>query len=216
VVTLTDLGNDRTDMRLAMMGFEPDAESQAMRGFFRTGNDWVLKTLQAHYADTAPPSRPAHAAGPLAPVDVQVVVTADRDSVWRTFTTAPGWRDFLGVEATIGSRPGEPFEIRFDPEAQAGRRGSEGCTILSLVPGELFSFTWNAPPKFAFMRGRRTWVVATFEAPSPATTRVRLRQLGFADLAKDYPEHREEVEQVRAYFANAWPQVLSALADRAK
>jgi uncharacterized protein YndB with AHSA1/START domain len=154
--------------------------------------------------------------GRLDPVDVQVVVAADRDTVWRAFTTAAGWRRFFGVEATIGSRPGEPFEIHFDPEAAAGKRGSEGCTILSLVPDELFSFTWSAPPKFAFMVRRRTWVVVTFEALSPATTRVRLRELGFAELAKSHPEYREGVEQVWAYFAKAWPQVLSALAHRVK
>ena len=84
------------------------------------------------------------------------------------------------------------------------------------VPDELFSFTWSAPPKFEFMRGQRTWVVVTFEALSPATTRVRLRELGFAELANDHPEHREEVEQVRGYFAKAWPQVLSALADHTR
>jgi uncharacterized protein YndB with AHSA1/START domain len=60
VVTLTDLGQGRTDVRVAMMGYGPDPESQAMRGFFRTGNDWVLRKLQSQYDGTPPPAGPAH------------------------------------------------------------------------------------------------------------------------------------------------------------
>ncbi|MGE5344908.1 MAG: SRPBCC family protein [Acidithiobacillales bacterium] len=66
VVSLTDLGEGRTNVRVAMMGYGPDPESQAMREFFRTGNDWVLKKLQAHYAAVPPPTHPAHAEKPLA------------------------------------------------------------------------------------------------------------------------------------------------------
>jgi hypothetical protein len=78
----------------------------------------------------------------------------------------------------------------------------------------MISYTWNAPPKFPFARGQHTWVVVTFEALSPATTRVRLRELGFREMAASHPEQRAEVEQVRAYFASAWPRVLAALAAR--
>ena len=212
VVSMADLGDGRTDVRVTMLGYGADAESQAMREFFRTGNAWVLKKLQASYSSVPPPAGEAHADEPLAPVDVQAVVAADRDRVWRAFTTGEGWRDFLGAQATIGTRPGEKFEVFFDPSAPEGRRGSEGCTVLSIVPGELISYTWNAPPKFPFARGEHTWVVVTLESPSPAVTRVRLRELGFRELAERHPEHRAEFEQVRAYFAAAWPRVLSALA----
>jgi uncharacterized protein YndB with AHSA1/START domain len=214
VISLADLGEGRTNVRLAMMGHGPDPESQAMRDFFRTGNDWVLKKLQAQYAAAPAPAAPAHAEDPLAPVDVQTVVAADRERVWQTFTTSQGWSEFLSVQATIGSQPGEKFEVIFNTQAPAGERGSEGCKVLSVLPRELVSFSWNAPPKFPFARGQRTWVVVTFEALSPAMTRVRLRQLGFLDLAARHPDHREEIEQVRAYFAGAWPRVLAALASR--
>ncbi len=50
VISLSDLGEGRTKVRIAMMGYGPDQESQAMREFFRTGNDGVMTTLQAHYA----------------------------------------------------------------------------------------------------------------------------------------------------------------------
>ena len=46
VITLTDLGNSRTHIRAASMGFGVDEESIAMRRFFETGNGSTLKTLQ--------------------------------------------------------------------------------------------------------------------------------------------------------------------------
>ena len=46
VITLTDLGNNRTHIRVASMGFGTDEESMAMRRFFETGNGSTLKTLQ--------------------------------------------------------------------------------------------------------------------------------------------------------------------------
>jgi uncharacterized protein YndB with AHSA1/START domain len=49
VVTLTDLGNDRTHIRVASMGFGTDPESISMRRFFEAGNATTLKTLQAHF-----------------------------------------------------------------------------------------------------------------------------------------------------------------------
>jgi uncharacterized protein YndB with AHSA1/START domain len=49
VVTLTDLGNNRTHLRVASMGYGTDEESLAMRKFFEAGNASTLKTLQVHF-----------------------------------------------------------------------------------------------------------------------------------------------------------------------
>lgn len=49
VVTLTDVGNNRTHVRVASMGFGADEESMAMRRFFEAGNASTLKTLQDHF-----------------------------------------------------------------------------------------------------------------------------------------------------------------------
>jgi uncharacterized protein YndB with AHSA1/START domain len=55
VVTLTDLGNNRTHIRVASMGYGTDQESIAMRRFFEAGNAATLKTLQNHFeAGSAP------------------------------------------------------------------------------------------------------------------------------------------------------------------
>ena len=127
------------------------------------------------------------------------------------FLTSSG-KAFLGVAARIGAHPGDPFEIEFAADAPAGQRGSEGCTVLSIVPEEIFSFTWNAPPAFAHARKEHTWVVVTFERVSENATRVRLRALGFQEQAATHPAKKREWEQVRAYFAKAWPGLLDALA----
>jgi uncharacterized protein YndB with AHSA1/START domain len=52
VVTLTDVGNNRTHVRAASMGFGTDEESMAMRRFFEAGNASTLKALQDHFERT--------------------------------------------------------------------------------------------------------------------------------------------------------------------
>jgi uncharacterized protein YndB with AHSA1/START domain len=214
VVSMTDLGDGRTGLRIAMQGYGDDQESQKMREFFRAGNDWVMKKLQSRYEASAAQTGPAHEQGPLSPINLEVLIPAPRADVWAAYTTSEGWRGFLGVETSIGDAPGEPFEVYFSMAAPEGSRGSEGCTILSLVPQEMFSYTWNAPPTLPFARQQRTWVVVTFEAVSPATTRVRLRQYGFEQLAAKFPEHATEFKECRDYFASAWPRVLGALREQ--
>ena len=49
VITLTDLGNNRTHIRIASMGYGTDEESMAMRKFFEAGNGSTLETLQKHF-----------------------------------------------------------------------------------------------------------------------------------------------------------------------
>lgn len=213
VVTQTDLGDGRTHVRIAAHGFTAAEESQAMRRFFDQGNLYTLRRLQAHFdaaSAAAVPAR-AHQDDPLAPIELAVLVAAPRADVYKAYTTTDGWKTFFGIPSHIELRPGGPFELYFGPDAPAGERGSEGCTVLAYVPDEMFSYTWNAPPNFAHARGRSSWVVVSFESVSAASTRVRLRHLGLAELAAAEPEHADEFKQVRAYFAQAWPYVLKTL-----
>jgi uncharacterized protein YndB with AHSA1/START domain len=53
VVTLSDLGNNRTHIRVASMGYGSDQESMAMRRFFESGNAATLKTLQSRFRSSA-------------------------------------------------------------------------------------------------------------------------------------------------------------------
>ena len=53
VVTLTDLGDGRTHIRAASMGFGTDEESVKMRKFFEDGNALTLSVLQKNFDSAA-------------------------------------------------------------------------------------------------------------------------------------------------------------------
>jgi uncharacterized protein YndB with AHSA1/START domain len=216
VVTLTDLGDGRTHVRIVGLGYPDTEDGRKMREFFRTGNGWVLQFLQRQYDQTAPaPTGPAHADAPLAPITLTRIVDRPRSEVWQLLATAGGWKQFMNVEARIELHPTGAFELFFAPDNPAGQRGSEGCTVLTCVPEELLSFSWNAPPQYAHARDLRTWVVIRLDEPAPGRTRVRLDHLGFAEQAAAHEDHRAEWEATRAYFVRAWGSVLDALAKSA-
>jgi len=214
VITLTDLGN-RTHVRISGQGYPNTEEGAKMRDFFEKGNRWVVQYLQKQFDAGAPaPSGSAHAAtqaDAVAPIDVTQVVALPRAEAFALLSSSDGWKRALEVNTNIELTPGGKFEVLFSMDAPEGQRGSEGCTVLSYVDNEMLSFTWNAPPTFAHAREKHTWVVITFEELAPASTRIRLRHLGFDKQAASNPEHRAEWEQVRAYFMNAWPKVLGAV-----
>ncbi len=209
VVTLNDLGEGRTRLTLRGYGYGTDEASRQMRAFFERGNAEVLEHLASRY----PPPHADGADDALDPIEATAVVAGSQDEVFRALSTAEGWKAFLGVEARIDLAPGGRFEILFVPNAPEGRRGSEGCTVQSWLPGRMLSFTWNAPPKFPHARAARTLVVLELETEAPGRTRVRLTHEGFADRAAADPDRADEWRQTRAYFANAWPQVLGGLQE---
>jgi len=212
VISLTDLGDGRTHMRIAGMGYTADPESQEMRKFYLSGNEWSMKKAQSHFdAGAAGPKGAAHAADPLGAIEIETILPGPRAEVWQLFSTGEGWKRAMGVENKIEVRPGGPFELYFRADGPAGERGSEGCTVLSYLPEELLSFTWNAPPDNPNARKKHTWVVIRLDDAGAARTRVRLSHLGFADHAKADPQHTEEWKTVRGHFAEAWPRVLEAM-----
>ncbi|MFN0131949.1 MAG: SRPBCC domain-containing protein [Phycisphaerales bacterium] len=212
VISMADLGDGTTHVRIVGLGYDESAESVAMREFFAKGNGWTLQRLAQQFDSSAPaPAATAHGADPMEPIRVERVVALPRERVWGLLTTSAGWKEFLGVESKIEARPGGRFEVYFGATAPEGERGSEGCRVLSVLPGEMLSFDWNAPPKLAHARARRTWVVVVLEEVSATTTRVRLVHEGFAQMAEANPDHRAEWEETRGYFANAWPKVLDAV-----
>ena len=138
-------------------------------------------------------------------LEKEVIVSASPEEVWRAWTTVEGVRRFFAPDARLEMMPGGAYEILFDTDARPGSKGSEGCKVLSFVPGKMFSFTWNAPPQFA--RARREcaqWVVLLFEPVSPNETRVSLFELGW--------KGGKEGESVYEYFDKAWTLVLNRLA----
>lgn len=133
-------------------------------------------------------------------------VRGSRADVYRMMTTSEGFKAFMGVEAEVDLAIGGKFELYFGRPLglPLGQQGSEGCQVLSYVPNELLSFSWNAPPTIPAERERRSWVVVTFADGSEGGTDVRLTHLGFGSGGR-WPE-------VRGYFLSAWPKVLGALA----
>ena len=111
-----------------------------------------------------------------------VVVPAPVDDVWKAWTTLEGVKTY------------------FAPEQPEGLRGGEGCKILSFVPGEMLSFTWNAPPSIPEVRKEKTWVVLTFQPLEGNKTQVSLVHLGW--------QAGEEWQKALKYFDRAWEIVL--------
>ncbi len=140
------------------------------------------------------------------PLIKEVIVKASPADVFKLWATPEGIRSWLVQDCTIDLRIGGPFELYFGgPDVPQADRGSNGCQILSYVPGEMLAFSWNAPPKFPVERAQRAWVVLTLTAAEPGQTKVRLVHTGFG-TGGQWP-------QVREYFDAAWGRVLGALKE---
>ncbi|MGI9528068.1 MAG: SRPBCC family protein [Acidimicrobiia bacterium] len=128
------------------------------------------------------------------------LVNAEPSVAWRDWASAATIAQWWQPPASnIDLRVGGPFEILFNMDASEGTRGSEGCRYLSYVPGEMISFTWNAPPHLA-LRSANTWVVITFTPTGSTETEVRLVHTGFLS-GQEWDEYIE-------YFGSAWEYVL--------
>ncbi|MBY0113065.1 MAG: SRPBCC domain-containing protein [Phycisphaerales bacterium] len=132
--------------------------------------------------------------------EVTQSVHAPVAAVYERFTTSAGWKKFLGAETVIDLRVGGAWEIYFGDD----KIGSNGCQVLSYIPNEMVSFSWNAPPKFA-ERAQRTWCVVHFTKDGEGKTTIRFQHSGFSDSGN--------WKEVQGYFEKAWPNVLKALAD---
>ncbi len=134
-------------------------------------------------------------------------INAPLNEVWHSWTSSEGITAFMGVPANVKLERGGPFELYFDANGASGSRGSEGCTIISYVPNEMLSFTWNAPPTIPYVRNHeyKTWVTLFF-SETAAGTYLRLVHTG-------WPEG-EEWDKTYKYFDNAWGNVLKVLVAR--
>jgi uncharacterized protein YndB with AHSA1/START domain len=133
-------------------------------------------------------------------IEGAVVVKAGLEPVWRAWTSGPEAETFFAPRCTIDPRPGGKYEMLFDLEAEPGKRGSEGMTVLAIQPRRMLSFTWNAPPEFPSVRGQMTHVTVLFHALDPDRTRVVLRHDGWGD--------GEEWDLAFEYFERAWNRVV--------
>jgi uncharacterized protein YndB with AHSA1/START domain len=137
-------------------------------------------------------------------------VNCSIDTVWWKWTTHDGLKTFFGEDNNIELKVGGSFEIYFSLNEPPGLRGSEGCKVISYLPKEMISFSWNAPPKFPDIRNGdyHTWVVVTFKPLKGNRTDVRINHLGWLK--------GEDWDQVYDYFDKAWVRVLDWLEQSCK
>ena len=134
----------------------------------------------------------------------ETTVAASPDQVWRAWTSKEALQAWWPVpDANIELKIGGAFELMMTMDLPPGQRGSEKCKILSYVPDEMLTFTWNAPPTLP-LRETNTWVAISFTAGTGDSTEVRLVHTGFLD-GPDWDDYL-------AYFQAAWPRVLELLA----
>jgi uncharacterized protein YndB with AHSA1/START domain len=135
---------------------------------------------------------------------LDTVVAAPPHAVWEAWASRDGIASWWNPPRShIELRVGGPFELYFDLDAEPGSMGSEGCVFLGYVPGEMISFTWNAPPHLV-LRESHTWVVITFLDSSTGTD-VHLVHAGFGA--------GDDWDAYMGYFQDAWAYVLELLVD---
>lgn len=141
------------------------------------------------------------------PFDTEVLVEASPAQVYQAFTTLEGVKTFFAPGGKIELRAGGPYEIYFMPDAPAGSRGADICTVISFEANKKLSFTWNFPPSIPALRSAGALTQVTVELSAEGKrTRVKLRHDGWQEGA--------DWEKGRAYFSHAWPVVLARLKHR--
>jgi uncharacterized protein YndB with AHSA1/START domain len=136
-------------------------------------------------------------------IQKKVTVSTSVADVWQAWTTPEGALTFFAPKANVELKIGGRYEMLFNPDEPPGSQGGEGLKILSYLPQEMLSFTWNAPPKYPTVRNQHTWVVVQFEPVDADNTRVKLTHLGW--------QNGGEWDQVFDYFVQAWDVVLGRL-----
>ena len=132
-----------------------------------------------------------------------VVVTTTLSDTWQRWTTSKGIASFFCEKNNIKLEVGGSFELYFSKDAPMGSKGSEGCKVLSFLPNEMLSFSWNVPPSFPELRksGAQNWVVLQFQAVSNNKTLVELNHYGW--------QAGNNWDGVYQYFESAWETVLA-------
>ncbi len=145
-------------------------------------------------------------------IELDVLVEADGETLYRMWTTTDGVRTlFPGADAAIGDAVGGEYRVAFDPGHPDGAvNGTAGCRILELVPAERVVFEWRGPAWATEMNATPlpTWVEVDLEpaAGREGVTSVSVRHHGYGagdgwDRAFDF-------------FEAAWSRTLVGLKQR--
>jgi len=105
--------------------------------------------------------------------------------VWHAITTPEGLNQWFGNRVTMSLEEGSPILFEWDEYGEAGG-------IIEVVdPINKFAYRWraNGVPENVEMNQTNSTLV-TFElTPTPAGTRLRVLETGFATLAPDLREN---------------------------
>ena len=135
-------------------------------------------------------------------IQFSVDVEANIEVVWAAWTTPEGIESFFSSACNVDLYPGGRYEILFSLDAPEGQRGSEDCRILALQPPGMLSFTWNAPPHLAEVRGQQTHVIVRLHPIGTDRTKVTLTHDGWGVGG--------EWDEAFSYFEHAWGDVVLA------
>jgi len=130
----------------------------------------------------------------------EVIINATLDQAWDAWTTEEGIKSFFAPACNIELKVEGLYEILFDPTAQPGKRGAEGCRILAIQPKKMFAFTWNAPPHLPNVRIQRTHVIIRFKEIDKDKTKVILHHDGWGEGG--------EWDDAYNYFVRAWKELV--------
>ncbi|HKV40569.1 MAG TPA: SRPBCC domain-containing protein [Blastocatellia bacterium] len=138
----------------------------------------------------------------------EVVVNAPLQEVWNTWTTSEGVETFFAPKANIQLESGGAYEVLFAPNAPKGRRGCEGCKVLSFEPMRTLSIDWGVPPMFPALQNQRGTITLTFEPVDSAHVRVVVVHSGLGSGG--------DWDKVYEHFDQGWSIVLARLQQRFK
>jgi len=134
------------------------------------------------------------------------VLRASSTEVWKLLSTRKGLESFFAPKCEIELCPLGNFEIHFFPDNPPGTRGAENLNVLSLIPGRMLSFTWDAPPLWPEIRKERTYVVIEVQSVDQKSSLLRFSHWGWGE--------GDDWEAVYDYFQKAWDVVLERLDTR--
>jgi uncharacterized protein YndB with AHSA1/START domain len=142
-------------------------------------------------------------------IEKQRIINQPLDILWWKWSTHEGLLTFFGYNNKIELTPGGAFEIYFHEDNPVGLKGSEDCKIVSFIPNQNITFTWNSPPQFEKTRksSHKTIVEITLTAVSEKQTEVKINH-------SNWPQNIDW-EDVFDYFDIAWDVVLNNL-DKSK
>lgn len=137
-------------------------------------------------------------------IDLEIQVAARPGVVFEHWTDPTELVEWFAPKVNVELRLGGPYEMLFMPDGEPGQQGGEGCQILAWLPGELLTFSWNAPPHLPDERGQNTFVVVRMD-PGEGGTWIRLTHTGFGEGGR--------WDEVVEYFEDAWKSVLTSLKE---